>query len=330
MRWLKDDQGATAVLFGLLLIPLIGFGAIVIDVGLIYWETRQLQNGADAAALAVAQECAAGACANRQATADSLTDLNSNDGQSDAVVQFPGLDGPNSVTVTATTRTSTGTGLSYALAGVLGTGFNETFARPATARWGGIGGGSTIPLSISKCEWDVMTGGAGPAALPTPLQTIYHHTTNGSNKPAGCAGPAASNYPGGFAWLDTNSSGECKADVVLGEVGGDTGSGSPTPAASTGCTDAHFAGLIGTTVLMPVWSTVSGTGSGAVYTIVGFAGLRVTGYKVGGGPAQTSSPAPCTGSDRCIRGQFVAYYDLGEQPNASAPNFGASTIALTR
>ena len=84
MRWLKDEEGATAVIIGLLMVPLLGFGAIVIDVGLIYWETRQLQNGADAAALAVAQDCVDGVvgdCGPFQATADAFTDFNANDGQ---------------------------------------------------------------------------------------------------------------------------------------------------------------------------------------------------------------------------------------------------------
>ena len=45
-----------------MLVALIGVGALVIDVGRLYVERRDLQNGADAAALAVAQDCAAGDC----------------------------------------------------------------------------------------------------------------------------------------------------------------------------------------------------------------------------------------------------------------------------
>ncbi len=52
------ERGASAVLFGLLLIPLLGFGGIAVDVGALYAEKAELQNGADAAALEVAIACA--------------------------------------------------------------------------------------------------------------------------------------------------------------------------------------------------------------------------------------------------------------------------------
>ena len=55
---LRSERGATAVLVGILLVPLVGCLAIALDVGALYVERGQLQNGADAAALAVAQECA--------------------------------------------------------------------------------------------------------------------------------------------------------------------------------------------------------------------------------------------------------------------------------
>ena len=46
-----DDRGAVLVWVALMLVVLFGFGALVIDVGALYAERRQLQNGADAAAL---------------------------------------------------------------------------------------------------------------------------------------------------------------------------------------------------------------------------------------------------------------------------------------
>ena len=45
------------------MVVLLGFATIVVDVGWLYAERRQLQNGADAAALAVAIDCAKDACA---------------------------------------------------------------------------------------------------------------------------------------------------------------------------------------------------------------------------------------------------------------------------
>ena len=54
-----------------MLVVLIGVGALVIDSGALYAERRQLQNGADAAALAVAQDCADGHCGRATAARTS-------------------------------------------------------------------------------------------------------------------------------------------------------------------------------------------------------------------------------------------------------------------
>lgn len=50
----SKDRGAVLVWFAIMTVAFIGMGALVIDVGAMWSERRQLQNGADAAALAVA------------------------------------------------------------------------------------------------------------------------------------------------------------------------------------------------------------------------------------------------------------------------------------
>jgi Flp pilus assembly protein TadG len=54
------ERGAVVVLVSILLVTgvLVGFGALAVDTGQIYSERAQLQNGADAAAFAVAMGCA--------------------------------------------------------------------------------------------------------------------------------------------------------------------------------------------------------------------------------------------------------------------------------
>src|SRR5262249_53487049 len=56
----RDDRGAVAALVAILLGGgvLLGIGALVLDVGRLYQNRAELQNGADAAALAVAKNCA--------------------------------------------------------------------------------------------------------------------------------------------------------------------------------------------------------------------------------------------------------------------------------
>src|SRR5689334_7899745 len=60
----RDERGATAVLIAVLIGGgvLLGMGALVVDIGQLYQNRAELQNGADAAALAVAKSCALGVC----------------------------------------------------------------------------------------------------------------------------------------------------------------------------------------------------------------------------------------------------------------------------
>src|SRR6478609_8524674 len=79
------ERGATGVLVAVLMLVLIGAGALAVDTGEIYAEKAQLQNAADAGALAAAQRChSAGTCTVPQALgwARELAGPNSNDGVS--------------------------------------------------------------------------------------------------------------------------------------------------------------------------------------------------------------------------------------------------------
>ncbi len=81
LRRLRSDQrGAVAVLVAVLIGGgvLTGMGALVIGVGQLYAERAQLQNGADAAALAVARSCATGTCT--PGSAGAFANANAKDG----------------------------------------------------------------------------------------------------------------------------------------------------------------------------------------------------------------------------------------------------------
>ena len=70
-RLRKDERGAVAIIVALLMVVLIGFAALAVDISAMWAEKRQLQNGADAGALAIAQECAKGACGSPDGTAQT-------------------------------------------------------------------------------------------------------------------------------------------------------------------------------------------------------------------------------------------------------------------
>ena len=70
----RDERGVVAVLVGLLIGGvLLGLGALVIDVGQLYQERAQLQNGADAAAIAVAKSCIYTTCTASGALSTAVT-----------------------------------------------------------------------------------------------------------------------------------------------------------------------------------------------------------------------------------------------------------------
>lgn len=71
------DRGAIAMIVALLFGfgIMIGLAALTIDVGNINADRRQLQNGADAVALAFAQQCATNATCDPKASAASLVGL---------------------------------------------------------------------------------------------------------------------------------------------------------------------------------------------------------------------------------------------------------------
>lgn len=60
MRILKEQRGSVTLLVALAMVALLGFAALVVDVGLMYWTRAQLATEADSAALAGGSELPAG------------------------------------------------------------------------------------------------------------------------------------------------------------------------------------------------------------------------------------------------------------------------------
>ena len=67
IRFLKDDNGSAAVMVALALVALIGFSALVVDVGFLFMTRAKLMDTSDAAALAGAQELPASTAAQAAA-----------------------------------------------------------------------------------------------------------------------------------------------------------------------------------------------------------------------------------------------------------------------
>ena len=241
MRTLNDqsvdqrDEGAVLIWVALMLVVLLGVGALVIDIGRLYVERRELQNGADAAALAVAQDCAAGSCEDEGATAQDYADLNANDGTSAIEPGTPcgnasGLpacadDGPDGlpsgiewVRVGTSTLTSSGDDeVSFLLAPIMSALSGKKVRASATAAWGALGGGPVTPLVFSQCEWEALGGSIGAETFPSGVRSIEFQNpfSPGNKDPESCTLQAGQDLPGGFGRVDAIN---CNADFTQGGI----------------------------------------------------------------------------------------------------------------
>jgi len=310
-RRLEHERGATAVLFALLLVPMLGFAAIAVDVGALYAERARLQVGADAAAIAVAQDCSRGNCGDMLATAQTL--IAANDTEGTAAQPVLSSD-PLSVTVTG------GMPVEHWFAPVLGIDATRVSAT-ATVGWRSPSRGTAVlPLTFSWCEFKQMTGGGVPSGHT--VRTIYFTKTSNTT---GCTGPSNNIVPGGFAYLETPS-GRCEAASARNERSySKTGNSVPSD-----CSTADFSEWIGQSVLLPLFEESGDTGSNAWYRVYGYAAFKLTGYHLGG--QYSAASKPCNGNERCVAGYFTRFVELSDAWNYSptAPRLGASILRLIR
>lgn len=301
MRRLNDDRGATGVLVGILMVVLLGMAGLVVDVGAMYQERRVLSNGADAAALAIAEDCALGTAScdwyTATATAKRFADANADDGVS--AVASVTLDLINkTVTVTLSTLDSDGrTTLDPYFAEVVGFG-GATIYATAVAQWGFPSAArSFLPLIISECEFP------HGEPIPTPERVLYFHDGNNAepcNAQAGMDSDGDGFLAGGFGWLTT--SGGCESYLRAGTwIGADPGS-SPT----TGCSAAYVSSLVGSEVPLPIFDDLTSVGSNGIYHIGSFGLFQISGFNFGGQFKYPQNNPPCTGDERCVSGRFTA------------------------
>lgn len=260
----RDDRGATAVIVALTMSIVLGMAALVIDVGASQARRAQLQEAADAAALAIAQECAAASgttvasCASSviggaTATAQELAVANVNDRS--VSVQTPAFTA-STVKVTAT---SDQVGFFSRLFGIDST----SLAASATAQWSQPV--TTLPLAYHEC------------ALPDPSSATVFLRSDILSLPLGSCGLLDS-VTGllGASWAGDST---CDFDVnLLTYVGGVLSNLLPPNCVS------KVTSLIGKQVLLPVYSkalsqiVVNGVLLGNGYKVEKYALVTVTGY----------------------------------------------------
>jgi Flp pilus assembly protein TadG len=310
-RRLDGERGATAVVFALLLVPMLGFSAIAVDIGALYAERARLQVGADAAAIAVAQDCSRGNCGDMLATAQGL--ITANDTEGTAAQPVLSSD-PLSVTVTG------GTPKEHWFAPVIGHD-STVVSATATVGWGSPSGGTAVlPLAFSWCAFEAQTGGGVPSG--ENLQLVKLTKTDGATE---CHPQSGNDIPGGFGFV-TTASGSCEATSRIDQLL----QADPGESPSNGCDAADFASYLGQTVLLPIYDDAGGTGSGGWYRVYGYAAFKLTGYAFTG--QFKSDPRPCNGNVRCVSGYFTRFVELSDAWDYSpdAPQMGSSILRLIR
>ena len=324
MRRLKDERGAVAVMVAVSAVVLMGMAAMVIDVGALYEERRELQNGADAGALAIAQECADAlvltTClanldeheAVEMATSNALDGLAAVDD-----VDITGTLAAGTVTVETSTETSSGNQITYKLAQILSDDLDgKTVHARAVAAWGNPGALDALPLTISDCLWNLLT--ATGTVFGSTTTIMFHDPL--TEVPC-----AASNNnqlsPGNWGWIEETlvaPGTSCIASLALGVAAGDTGN-------DTSCSAAQLDALLDREIGIPVYSSITGTGSNTEFTITGFAGFVLEGYHLGGA---LDHGTPCANPDRCIRGEFTRFIDHDGEIDPDAEDFGVKAVQL--
>jgi Flp pilus assembly protein TadG len=367
---LRDDGGAIAVLVAVLIGAgvLFGMGALVIDVGQLYENRAELQNGADAAALAVARSCAQGTCDPSKAAtyandnASRLTGGRANvtfvcgaTGVNGAVPVGTGLcpvtakknacppnpaAGANYVDVETSTLLPNGsTVLPPVLGGTLVSGYSgRTVYACAQAEWGGPATSATVGFTISACDWDGATGvgtSFGPQppyptnSGPNPSYAPYDHLIYLKGGPTG---GCTSEPP---AQNDSPGNFGWTDDAALNcttFVSKGTYSGSTGNSVDQYCKTALPTWQQNRTVLyVPVYSSIANPGANAVYTLKGFAAFVITGYKLPSMSATdwvTGSVPNCGGGNTCISGFFTQAL-VDTTGSFGGVNLGATMMKLT-
>lgn len=332
----NGERGGTMVIVTVILpVVLFGMGAMVLDIGATAQERAELRNGADAAVLAVVNDCLKNPnCDDVQDTARAFARANASDGEAtveeicgtvgglsactNPAVSLPtNAKGYLRVKVKTKDKASGSDKLTYTFGRVLGMS-GVTVRQRSTMIWGPPAAGSVVPLIFSKCEYlRAIAGGPLPSGPPFSgsAQIIYFH---GSTQAGTCPqGPSGYDLPGGFGWLQNSG---CSAIVnAPAWVSDKTGNGVPN-----GCDPTTWQNK---SMLIPIYDNVTGTGGNGQYYAIGFATIYITGYRFPSGewPAGYQCPAQPGNSGVCIRG----YFQKNNQTNSNqfgSGDFGSMVV----
>jgi hypothetical protein len=269
MRWLTSrfiradrDRGASVILIAIITPAiLLGMGAFVVDIGGYYSERAQTQNGADAAAVAIANTCAKGTCDTTAGDTYAPANSNGNLDTSSIVSHAEGFpcgrdkDGilpacpagvengticpPAPSTNYVDVQVNTDQGVPAFFSSAFGNG-RKNIGSCAQAIWGPPKIGDILALTIAECAWNTDTnGGQNYAPSPPDLPSASYevalvvHNPDDPTDPTCVSGPSVGPLPGGFGWTLPNDDPNtpCTTSFIAGSDGwytSDPGQGTST------------------------------------------------------------------------------------------------------
>jgi hypothetical protein len=299
----KQNCGQAYVITVLFLAVLLAMAAAVLDIGSWYRADRHLQATVDAAALAGAQglpdsTSAASALASQYAAKNGGGTMN---------ITFKSQVFPNDTITVSGSRPAPG--FFSKMLGVKSVTVHATATAragyPTEARW-------VVPIVVDE-KHPKLQCNPNPCAGPTEL--VYQHfKKNGS--------PDGS---GNFGFI--NVTGDKEGTSNLGDLIvngwdkymglGDYGAITGNMFSSTSIGDTLDA-KIGDVLLFPIYRKLTGTGTGAQYQIIGWAGFRLSGLDL-------------QGTNEKLLGEFVSVTWDGiqaERASDAPPDFGVTNVSL--
>ncbi|MFI7482201.1 pilus assembly protein TadG-related protein [Kocuria sp. M1R5S2] len=316
------ERGASTILVAMSMVVMLGFTALAIDVGAMYHERAELQSGADAAVLAVAQDCGMGVnCTGPAAhpTAQQYAEKNAKDGAVN--VAEPVFTG-STVRVNVSTRAQSGAGsLALTFAPILGVNEATVGATSAAQVITPNKGPAVLPIVISPCDFDPSLS-AGP-------QVLKLHSITGSNKNATECGKKSAtsglNIPGGFGFIDTPSSTVCTTTVSVDQTA-TSDPGNDLPSQCEAVLQQH----VGKTILLPLYKDLGASGNKGWYKIDGWVAFKLLGWRFPSTSYANTTHSGATCSNPCtgIIGEFEKFASIDSGFTSGGPDYGASVVTM--
>lgn len=310
MNSIRNERGQATVLTVIFLVSLLGAAALVVDVGSWFREQRASQSTADAVALAAAQ-----------ALPDSTGDAGilageylGKNGGGDHQLTFDSRVVSNDTVTVEVEREAPGV-----FAKVFGIDSVTVGAR-ATAQAGGLDAARWVaPIVVNIKHPDLNCGGSPSKPVPCfgkATELDLHHL----HKPG--SGDAAGSF--GLINLDNESGGNVGAGTLASWMSRGFDQymkiGSYDAAPSANFNNGQFKSAmnlrLNDDLLFPIYKTITGSGSNAVYVVVGWVGFNVTDFDA-------------NGSSGKVFGSFTKVIWEGIQSlSGNNLNFGTRSIAL--